>query len=155
MSRPAAVSRRDFVRHLACGTSALLAAAPGLFAANAPAELTIPSGVASGDVTSDGAVVWSRSDRPARMFVEVAMNDQFRDAQRIRGPAALDETDFTARLRLPGLPAESPIYYRVQFEDLTRPRVLSTPATGSFRPARPAERHVRLVRGHGRTGLRH
>jgi alkaline phosphatase D len=135
MSRPTAVSRREFVRHLACGTSALLAAAPGLFAANSPAELTIPSGVSSGDVTSDGAVIWSRSDRPARMFVEVAMNDQFRDARRVRGPAALDETDFTANLRLSGLPAGSPIYYRVQFEDLARPRVLSAAATGSFRTA--------------------
>lgn len=36
---------------------------------------------------------------------------------RIIGPAALAESDFTARVDLTGFPAGQPIFYRVLFED--------------------------------------
>jgi alkaline phosphatase D len=142
MLLPGAVNRREFGRSLIHGTSALLAATPAVFAANATSEPEIPSGVASGDVSADGAVVWSRSDRPARMFVDVATNDQFRNAKRIRGPAALGEGDFTAKLRLSGLPAGTRIFYRVLFEDLADPRLFSKGATGCFRTAPLDKRSV-------------
>ena len=57
--------------------------------------------------------MWSRTDRPARLLVEWATSDTFRDATRIVGPAALAESDFTARVDLTGLPAGQQIFYRV------------------------------------------
>src|SRR5215210_1491915 len=50
---------------------------------------TTPSGVASGDVTDDSAIVWSRTDRPSRLFLDWSTTSDFGQAQRIRGPLAL------------------------------------------------------------------
>jgi alkaline phosphatase D len=41
--------------------------------ASAHLQPAIPYGVASGDITSDAAILWSRSDRPARLLVEYAV----------------------------------------------------------------------------------
>src|SRR5262249_48125894 len=102
----------------------------------------LPNGVQSGDVTGDRAIVWSKTDRPARLLVEYATNDGFRNARRITGPAALAETDFTARVDLSGLPAGQDIFYRVTFQDLADPRVLSAPASGRFRTPPSAGRTI-------------
>src|SRR5688572_5077111 len=63
----------------------------------------IPYGVSSGDVTRDRAVIWSRTDRPARMLVEWSTTESFQNVRRLRGPAASDATDYTARVDLTGL----------------------------------------------------
>jgi len=62
----------------------------------------LPHGVMSGDVTDRRAIVWSRTDRPARMVVDVATTEAMNGAQRIVGPAALTTTEFTARVDLTG-----------------------------------------------------
>src|SRR5574341_1722658 len=68
-----------------------------------------------GDVAGERAIVWSRTDRPARMVVEWSTRASFADARRLAGPAALPESDFTARIDLNGLPAGQTILYRVLF----------------------------------------
>src|SRR5205814_4537580 len=95
----------------------------------------ITYGVQSGDVTSDRAIVWSRTDRPARLLVEWATRASFRDATRVAGPAALAESDFTARVDLTGLPAGQQIFYRVLVEDLASPNLLSVAVAGRLRTA--------------------
>lgn len=112
----------------------------GLAQVSAPAIITsdkmrpqIPYGVASGDITGGSAVIWSRSDRPARMIVEYDTSESFRNAQRIIGPAALETSDYTARINLTNLPSGQPIFYRVTFRDLADPKIYSTPITGTFR----------------------
>src|SRR5688572_7227224 len=101
-----------------------------------------PSGVQSGDVTQDSAVVWGRTDRPARMFVEWSTSETFVERRRVPGPAALDVTDHTARVILTGLPPGEQVFYRVQWEDLTEPGLFSEPAAGSFRTAPDKPRDV-------------
>jgi alkaline phosphatase D len=81
----------------------------------------------------NGGIVWSRTDRPARMFVEVADNDDFRDAKRIRGPEVLVGSDFTGKVQLTGLTPGQQVFYRAMFEDLAMPRSFSDSVTGSFR----------------------
>ena len=108
-------------------------------AAGAAEAPSIPYGVQTGDVTVDGAVVWSRADRPARMIVEYAFDADFADAKRIVGPAALPETDLTARVAIEGLPAGTLVHYRVSFQDLADITTASAPVTGSFKTA-PADR---------------
>lgn len=86
------ISRRLFLLGSAftSGTvAANLLSKPGLVMANAPAIITseklrptIPYGVASGDITSNRAVVWSRCDRPARMIVEYTTSESFRNVRR-------------------------------------------------------------------------
>ena len=101
-------------------------------------------GVQSGDVTTDGALVWTRADRPSRMFVEVATEPSFRRSYRVRGPVLTPDTDGTGRLRLRGLPPGCDVHYRVTAEDLDG-RTRSEPLTGTFRTAPIGNANVRFA----------
>lgn len=105
----------------------------------------LPGGIQSGDVTASRAVVWSRTDRPARMLVEWDTDDAFRTARRVTGPAALEHTGFTAAVDLRGLPAGADLVYRIRFESLSSPGALSEPLTGRLRTAPEDARRLRLV----------
>src|ERR1700690_1912528 len=119
------LTRRTFLKTtLASGVSlALPAALPGALA-QAPAIVTserarpqVPYGIQIGDVLGDRALVWSRTDRPARLVVEPSFHADFHDAVRVRGPLALETTGYTARVDLLGLPANREVFVRVRFED--------------------------------------
>jgi len=102
---------------------------------NARAEDSVPlmeQGIQIGDLAPGRALVWSRSDRPARMFVEYAFNEQFVDAVTVRGPYAMEGSDFTARQDLVNLPEGKDVFVKVWFEDLTNARGKSEPVTGHF-----------------------
>lgn len=123
-------------RHLAAGVHGILTARQGpALVRSERLRPMLPGGIQSGDVTSSRAMVWGHVDRPARMWIEWATNDQFRDARRIEGPAAHDGNGYTAAVDLSGLPAGEEIVYRVQFESLENPRTLSEPWMGRFRTA--------------------
>ena len=119
------ISRRDFL----AGAGAVLA--PAIVKAQ-NARPSMPQGIAVGDAGGGRAVVWSRADRAARMFVEYSTTETFRDVRRVRGPAAIDTSDFTARTVLTDLPPGQRIFYRVLFQDLMDLRGWSEPAQGSF-----------------------
>src|SRR3984957_8539789 len=53
-------------------------------------------GVQSGDVSVDSGIVWARADRPARLQIEVATTDSFRDPRGVFVDA-LPVTDLTAK----------------------------------------------------------
>ncbi|MCA1584228.1 MAG: alkaline phosphatase D family protein [Acidobacteria bacterium] len=137
-------------RSLAAGAGML---SPAMFAAGAPAILSaqgarplLPQGVASGALGDGRAIVWSRADRPARMVVEYSTTESFRDVRRVRGPAALEAADFTARVVLADLPVGQRIFYRVTFQDLTDLRLWSEPSAGSFSTAASeSSRDVKLA----------
>ncbi|HEV7367750.1 alkaline phosphatase D family protein, partial [Arenibaculum sp.] len=139
------ISRRSFLYGGAAAGGTLVAATalPGRLLAQAPAIVTAPSrriaipyGVQAGDLDRGRAVVWSRADRPARMLVEVATTESFRDARRIEGPMALADTDFTAKLDLTGLPEGQTVFYRVTFQDLADLQSRSEPVVGRLRTPR-------------------
>jgi alkaline phosphatase D len=88
--------------------------------------------VTAGDVDLDRAIVWSRTDRAARLLVEYATTESFKDVRRVIGPAALEASDFTARVDLSGLPAGQRIFYRATFQSLYDLRVSSEPMDGTF-----------------------
>ena len=90
------VNRRRF---LATSGSALVGLAmPAISRANDRPLVT--HGVQSGDVGLDSGVIWSRTDRPARMQVEIATTDSFRDVKKGVFVDALSNTDFTAKALL-------------------------------------------------------
>jgi alkaline phosphatase D len=121
-------SRRTLLKGLVSGTGLALTGAglaDALAQGVAPAVVTadklrpqLPGGVMSGDVTATSGIVWSRTDRPARMIVEYSTSERFDTFQRRIGPAALDSSDFTARVDLTGLPPGADVFYRVRFQDL-------------------------------------
>ncbi|NJQ01603.1 alkaline phosphatase D family protein [Streptomyces zingiberis] len=98
-------------------------------------------GTQTGEVGAGSALVWVRSDRPARMTVEVSATESFRTVRRYRGPLLGPGTDFTGTTALPGLPAGTEIHYRVLLTDPDDPRRAGEPALGSFRTA-PAGRRA-------------
>jgi uncharacterized protein (DUF433 family) len=90
-----------------------------------------------GDVIADRAVVWSRSDKPARMFVDWSVHENFDDATTVRGPYALEAGDFTSRVDLADLPRGRDIFVRVTYADLDSGKARSEPVVG--RSGRRAE----------------
>ena len=122
------------------GTGSASSLLPTAAQAQGPAIVTrdgarpqFPSGIQSGDAQADSAIVWTRSDRPARMWVEWSTTAGFADAKRVRGPHLLEDTDFTGRIDLRALPAGQDIFYRVLMQDLHNERVLSEPMAGHLR----------------------
>src|SRR5471030_1518207 len=92
----------------------------------------ITHGVQSGDVSADSGMVWARTDRPARMLIEVATTDSFKDIRNTALVDALPESDFTARALIEELPADQDIFYRLNFQDLSSTKAISEPAVGRF-----------------------
>jgi alkaline phosphatase D len=102
----------------------------------------VPSGLQIGDVTGDRALIWSRSDRPARLLVERSYREDFAGAVTARGPLALDTSDYTARLDLTGLAPDREVFVRVRFADVSTGRALSEPLQGRFRTPPAGRRDV-------------
>jgi alkaline phosphatase D len=122
------VNRRSFLHGTIAGVSAAILR-------TRQSRPTAPQGVTAGDAGPGRALVWSRSDRPARMFVDYATTPRFENARSIRGPAALPGTDHTARAVLRDVPPGQRIFYRVRFQDLADLRSWSEPIEGSFNSA--------------------
>jgi alkaline phosphatase D len=98
----------------------------------APDRPQITHGVQSGDVSAGSGVVWSRADRPARMKVEVATTESFRDIRDAVYVDALPDSDFTAKALIEDLPPGQEIFYRISFQDLSS-AVFGEPQVGRFR----------------------
>jgi len=147
------ITRRRFLLRSAITGSSLIAAdvfsKSGLAQAKAPAiaksdkmRPQIPYGVASGDITSGSAIIWSRCDRAASMLVEYDTNESFRNAKRLRRPSALELSDYTARIKLTNLPPGQQIFYRVTFQNLVDTNIYSTPVIGTFRTPPAKKRDI-------------
>lgn len=95
-------------------------------------------------MTAHEAVVWARSDRPARMLVDVSRRPDFRHARTVRGPVLTPDTDLTGKTFLHGLPSGEELHYRVRLDDLDR-ALASEPVTGRLRTASRHRRDVRFV----------
>jgi alkaline phosphatase D len=105
----------------------------------------ITHGIQSGDVSVDSAIVWARSDRPARMLVEISTTDSFKSISHGAFVDALPATDFTAKALLQGLPAGQDIFYRLRFQDHASPTLVGEAQTGHFRTAPSVQRSVSFV----------
>src|SRR6185295_14234799 len=137
-------SRRRFLSTAGAGAIGALAMPYLSRAADRP---VVTSGVQSGDVGTDGGVVWARADRPSQMLVEVATSESFANVRALPPIAALPESDFTAKMLLENLPAGQEIFYRVRFRDLAHTGIESEPVVGRFRTAPAGRADVSFVWG--------
>jgi phosphodiesterase/alkaline phosphatase D-like protein len=79
-------------------------------------SLNISHGIASGDITDDSAVVWSRSNREAQMYVEYDTNSNFSQPKSTNTATLNNQTtDYTTHVKLEGLSPDTLYYYRVWF----------------------------------------
>ena len=104
----------------------------------------ITSGIASGDVSADSAVIWARADRPARMQVECSTVESFKTIIRAASSQALPDSDFTSKLLLDGLPPGQDIFYRVRFDDIAEAGISGEAQVGHFRTAPAGSSRYRL-----------
>ncbi|WNK20281.1 alkaline phosphatase D family protein [Halomonas piscis] len=139
-------SRRDFLAlGLKGGVMAGgVLAAPAIVLAQTRRPV-ITSGVMSGDMLIDRAMLWSRVDRPARMLVELADNPEFRGARQLQGPQALPVSDLAAKLDVTGLADWDRLHYRVRFAALGDHRAISEPVVGQLSLPSSTPRDVRFV----------
>jgi len=138
-------SRRSFLKSSAATGLALTAplAMPGLSRAASRPEIT--HGLQSGDVDSRSGMIWARTDRPAKMLVEVDTTGSFETPRRLAPISALPDSDFAAKRLLEDLPSDQEIFYRVAFADLNDVNAVSEPMTGRFRTAPASRRAVRFA----------
>lgn len=134
------VDRRKFIKGSGAtlGMGVLASGLPNFAFAMITAESARPQlqqGIQIGDVSCDRSLIWSRSDRPARMFVEYSYHENFYHSQTIPGPYALEKNDFTARLDLTDLVPDRDVFIRVGFQDLSNDRIVSETVNGHFRTA--------------------
>jgi alkaline phosphatase D len=105
----------------------------------------VPCGIQVGDLQGDRAIVWAKTDRPARMMVRWSTRESMADAVAAPFVHALDEADFTARIDLAELPAGQQIFVEVSFLDLGDYRSVSEPVRARFRTPPGDRRDVRFV----------
>ena len=157
------VSRRTVVKGsvLAAALASVPAAAQAAETGQSPAgvalvrnRLTLPSGIATGDVTSDSAVLWSRASGAGRMTAVLRAVDDGGQVLRgrgafgrvLRGPRATQASDFTPKVHAGNLPSNTRFALEISFED--DGGAASETVLGSFRTAPDTG----TVNGKGRTG---
>lgn len=140
-------TRRRFIQQLSVAAAA--ASVPSWFYIQRSPELRplVPGGVSAGDVVQDRALIWSKADRPARMWMDWSTTESFKKFQTIQGPAALPESDFTTKIDLSGLPSGQEIFYRVRYQSLEDLKLWSEPNIGRFRTAPGNLRNIRFQWG--------
>jgi len=102
-------------------------------------------GVQSGDVSTSSGMIWTRTDRPAKVMMEVATTESFKDARKLAALDALPNSDFAVKRLIEGLPADQDVFYRFTAADLHDIAATSDPITGRFRTAPAGRRSVRFA----------
>jgi phosphodiesterase/alkaline phosphatase D-like protein len=130
-----AASRFAIIVFISTATLILLASACG---SEEPVEFT--HGVASGDVTSEGAVLWTRTNRGADLTAEVSTTESFAEIAVEQEVEASGDADNTAKAEVAGLQPATQYYYRFTSGD-------ETSLIGAFltAPASDQEAAVRFV----------
>lgn len=137
------MQRRDFLKFSLA--SAGLCASPLVFSLSTdPQRPRLLTGISAGDVSTDGAVIWGRTDRPSLMQVTISATPDFSHTTLFHGSAALAPTDFNAKTLLHGLLPGQIWYYRVSFASLENPGAVSDIWQGQFKTAPVLKGNVRF-----------
>lgn len=102
-------------------------------------------GVQSGDVNTSSGMIWTRTDRPAQVMMEVSTTESFNNARQLAPLTATPESDFAVKRLVQGLPSDQDIFYRFVAADLNDMMATSEPIVGQFRTAPSSRRDVRFV----------
>ena len=92
-------------------------------------------GVASGDMTSDSAVLWTRAAGPASVTAELSLTPSFEQPRVLPAMVASPAADFTVKMAASGLRAGTKYFYRFKAGGDVSP-------VGTFRTAYPPDQHA-------------
>ncbi|MEH2532345.1 alkaline phosphatase D [Bradyrhizobium sp. AZCC 1588] len=132
-AKPALTRRQWLVRSAATFAVAGFGGLTRPYLSRAADRPLITSGIQSGDVSANSAVVWARADRAARMQVECSASEDFKTIIGTASADALPDADFTSKVLLDGLTPGQDIFYRVRFE--SEPGIAGEAQVGHFRTA--------------------
>ncbi|MGD1838452.1 MAG: alkaline phosphatase D family protein [Nitrososphaeraceae archaeon] len=99
---------------------------------NSNSSLNIAEGIASGDVTDNSAIIWSRVNAPSFMNVEFADNPLFVNSK-LETKWVDNSSDYTGNIKVKNLTSVTTYFYRVFFSTLDN--INSSSVTGSFKTA--------------------
>ena len=117
---------------LAASAALILWAPPVL---SGPATPAFTHGVASGEITADGAVLWTRVEGAPSVKLEVSADPSFRQDVHRRTSHASAEADFTVRSEIQGLDPATLYYYRFRAGTAVSEAGTFRTAPRPFRPA--------------------
>ena len=138
-------NRRMFLKLAGAGVSTPLAGVFAPYVSRAADRPVIAGGVQSGDVSQDGAVLWTRTEGPATLEFEWSTTESF---ARILGASRVEAgvaTDFTAKMFASGLPADQTIFYRVRPINHAEPAISGASVAGRLRTPPAGRRSIRFV----------
>lgn len=102
-------------------------------------------GVQSGDVDATRGMIWTRTDRPSRVNIEVSTTEGFANARRLPPLNALPDSDLAVKQLLTELGSDQDIFYRLTAVDLADINATSEPVIGRFRTAPASRRNIRFA----------
>ena len=123
-------------------TTAFLAAPAISRAATSP---VITHGVQSGDINTSSGMIWTRTDRPARIEMEISTTESFSNAHAVAPIDAIPNSDMAVKRLVDNLPSDQDIFYRFTAADLSDINARSEPIIGKFRTAPMSRRDVRFA----------
>jgi alkaline phosphatase D len=91
------VNRRKVLLSSGTGALAFLSGLAMPAIVRAAERPLVSHGLQAGDVDATSGMIWARSDRPARLHVEVATTESFTDAVRLPPVTALPDSDLTVK----------------------------------------------------------
>lgn len=132
-------------RAVLAGGTAFTAALAMPAISRASARPVFTHGVQSGDVDTASGMIWTRTDRPARVTMEVSTTESFANARTLAPMTSAPESDFAVKRLVDGLPSDQDIFYRFVAHDLNDMMATSEPIIGQFRTAPSSRRSVRFA----------
>ncbi|MGZ0657173.1 alkaline phosphatase D family protein [Coraliomargarita sp. W4R72] len=145
------MNRRHFIKNGLIGVSASIAFSQMPAFGQTPALLgsdklrpQLGHGAASGDVETTGAVLWSKTNIGAQMWVELSTLPDFSQKETFKGGRALEQTDYNAHALLGHLLPDTRYFYRVHFQSLKNPKLRSESCSGQFKTAPTEASDVRF-----------
>ena len=145
MTRSASFTRRNF---LASSGAVVLTATSGLALpsySRANSRPVFSHGVQSGDVDATTGMIWTRTDRPARVNIEVSTTESFANAYSLPPLNAFPDSDLAVKQLLTDLVSDQDIFYRLTAVDLSDLNAVSEPIVGHFKTAPTAKRNIRFA----------
>ncbi len=109
--------------------------------------LAMKSGIASGDVKNDSAIIWSRSNSDSIMNVEYRNSSSFNNSS--SNPILKTEvnplTNYTGHIKLINLEPNTNYYYTVWFSDINNSNIKSENMSGKFKTAPNTDSDVKQI----------